>query len=117
VTTKQMRTPKGEFRSFEAIETCIRASNSDLHDIVHGRHTNKDLKHAVRHAACKYGRLNMSVEAVNGLGLEVIPVAVPGAHVSRSGWKLSHRSRDRHAPQRMSQGRPKLNVWTRSQER
>jgi hypothetical protein len=56
-----------------------------------------DSKHAVRHAACKNGSLNMSVEADNGLGPGVIPVAVPGAHVNRSGGKLSHRSRNRHA--------------------
>ena len=39
----------------------------------------------------------MSVE-LNGRGPGMVPVALPGAHVSRSGWKLSHRSRNRHAP-------------------
>ena len=45
------------------------------------------------------GSLNMGVEAIYGLGPGAIPVAVPGAHVDRSEWMLSHRSRDRHAPE------------------
>lgn len=38
----------------------------------------------------------MGVE-LNGRGPGMLPVALPGAHVSRSGRMLSHRSRDRHA--------------------
>ena len=56
-----------------------------------------DSKHAVRHAACKNGSLYMGVE-LNGRGPGIVPVALPGAQISRSEWKLSHRSRDRHAP-------------------
>ena len=63
--------------------------------LAHGITT--DSKHAVRHAACKNGSLYMGVE-LNGRGPGIVPVALPGAHVSRSGWRLSHRSRDRHAP-------------------
>ena len=40
----------------------------------------------------------MGVE-LNGRGPDLVPVALPGVHVSRSGWKLSDRSRDRHALQ------------------
>ena len=61
-------------------------------------HAIRDSKHAVRYAACKYGSLYVGVE-LNGRGPGMVPVALPGAHVSRSGWKLSCRSRNRHALQ------------------
>jgi hypothetical protein len=57
-----------------------------------------DSQHAGRHAACKNGSLYMGVE-LNGRGPGIVPVTLPGAHVSRSGRMLSHRGRDRHAPE------------------
>ena len=75
-----------------------------------------DSKHAVRYAACKFGSLYMGVE-LNGRGPGLVPVTLPGVRVSRSGWTLSCRSRNRHAHKRMSEERLKLNVWTRPQER
>jgi hypothetical protein len=63
-----------------------------------GSYAIRDLKHAGRYAACKYGSLYVGVE-LNGRGPGMVPVALPGAHVSRSGWKLSYRSRNRHALQ------------------
>ena len=61
-------------------------------------YTMKDSKHAVRYAAWKSGSLYMGVE-LNGRGPGMVPVALPGAHVSRSGGRLSCRSRNRHALQ------------------
>ncbi len=54
-------------------------------------------QHAERRAACKTGACTGALSK-RGLG-RFVPVAVPGVPVSRSGWKLSHRSRDRHAPE------------------
>ena len=39
-----------------------------------------------------------------GVGWTQHPVALPGARVSRSGWKLSYRSRYRHALQTHDRG-------------
>jgi len=58
-----------------------------------------DSKHAVRHAACKNGSLYARAELTTGVGWTEHPVALPGACVSRSGWRLSHRSRNRQALQ------------------
>jgi hypothetical protein len=68
-----------------------------------GSYAIRDLKHAGRYAACKYGSLYMGVE-LNGRGLGMVPVALPGAPVSRSGWKLSYRGRNRHAPETHDRG-------------
>ena len=65
--------------------------------LAHGITT--DSKHVERHAACKTGACTRALRQSRGLGRTQHPVAVPGARVSRSGWKPSHRSRDRHAPE------------------
>ena len=51
----------------------------------------------------KYGSLYVGVE-LNGRGPDMVPAALPGARVSRSGWKLSCRSRYRHALQTHDRG-------------
>src|SRR5947207_12107729 len=63
-----------------------------------------DSKHAGRHAACKTGACTRALRLSTGLDRTLHPVAVPGVRVSRSGWILSHRSRDRHAPETHARG-------------
>ena len=58
----------------------------------------------------------MGVER-NGRGPGVVPVALPGAPVSRSGWKHPAEVATAMRYKRMSEERRKLNVWTRPQER
>ena len=64
-----------------------------------GSYAIRDLKHAGRYAACKTGACTRALRLSTGVGWTQHPVALPGARVSRSGWKLSYRSRNRHALQ------------------